>query len=61
MSSEPTVSITRQDLMDLRQYLLGVVAVIERKNGDPVTTSDMRRWVKRFGPAPDEMREQLER
>uniref|UniRef100_A0A6M3KPR2 Uncharacterized protein n=1 Tax=viral metagenome TaxID=1070528 RepID=A0A6M3KPR2_9ZZZZ len=50
----------RESILLIRQYLLGIVAVVEKALGEPLTTSEMRKWFKKFGPPPDQAREQLE-
>ena len=51
---------SRQDLLNQRQYLLGLVATIEGRLDEPLTTSKMRQWFKRFGPTPEEALAELE-
>ena len=44
----------------LRQYVLGIAAVLERELGDTLTTSEMRKWFKQYGPTPIDAKAQLE-
>ncbi len=46
--------MTPETLEAIRQYLLGIVAALEREMGDPLTTADMRKWFKKYGPPEEE-------
>ena len=48
-------------LRSIRQYLLGIVATYERELGDVLTTAEMRKWFKAFGPTPEEAKRMLDK